>query len=337
MTVTSLGPRLCGPYSRSLAAALALCAPLAIAHHSDASYDRDTVVAFEGQVVSYTWRNPHVQVFVETANDAGERVEWEIETGSTPIMMRSGWTRELLSPGDTITVRLHPERGTGRARGILNVLETADGRLWSQVETDPEATVAATNLNGVWKGLSSSSLNRQLNQAALTPAAQAARASYDDLEHRTTAACLPNPPPMHIASPVYLSQIELLEDRAILRNEIFDVTRTVHMDGREHPENGERTNQGHSIGWWEDDTLVVDTRLLADHPSGNGRGVPSGPRKHLVERYRLSEDGTRALVDILIEDPDYLAEPFSGQIEMIYQPHLTLYRYDCDPEAMRVR
>jgi len=320
----------------AIATCLALSAPLGLAHHSDAGYDRETIVAFEGQVVRYTWRNPHVMVLVETENDAGARVEWEIETGSTPIMMRSGWTRELLSPGDTITVRLHAER-TGRPRGILNVLETGDGRLWSQVENDPEATVAATSLNGVWKGLSSSSLNRQLNAAALTPAAQAAKAAYDDLEHRTTAACLPNPPPMHIASSVYLSQIELTEDRAILRNEIFDVTRTVYLDGREHPADGERTNQGHSIGWWEDDTLVVDTTLLADHPSGNGRGVPSGPRKHLIERYRLSEDKTRAIVDVYIEDPDYLAEPFSGQIEMVYQPHLQLYRYDCDPAAMQLR
>ncbi len=317
--------------------AAALLASAALAHHSDASYDRESVVAFEGRVVRYIWRNPHVQIYVETENDAGERIEWEIETGSTPIMIRSGWTRELVAPGDTVFVRLHPERDTGRARAILNVLETVDGRQWMQVEDDVEATGSATSLAGVWKGLSASNINRQLGQALLTLAAEAARDSYDDLEFRTTAACLPNPPPRHIASTTYLSQIEILEDTVVLRNEIFDVTRTVYMDGRSHPENGERTNQGHSIGWWEGDTLVVDTVLFADHPSGNGRGVPSGPNKHLVERYSLSEDGTRAFVDVLLEDPDYLAEPFSGRVEMVYQPHLQLYRYNCDPDAMQLR
>ena len=321
-----------------LGAMVAGAPSFALAHHSDASYNRDTVVAFEGQVVRYIWRNPHVQIFVETENAAGERIEWEIETGSTPIMLRSGWTRDLVSPGDTVSVRLHPERDTGRTRAILNVIETTDGRQWMQIEDDVEATGSAASLAGIWKGTNASNINRQLGRAVLTPAAEAARTSYDDLTHRTVAACLPNPPPRHIASATYLSQIEIFEDTVILRSEIFDVMRTVYMDGRAHPENGERTNQGHSIGWWEEDTLVVDTALFADHPSGNGRGgVPSGPNKHLIERYSLSEDGTRAFVDVRLEDSDYLAEPFTGRVEMIYQPHLQLYRYDCDPDAMQLR
>jgi hypothetical protein len=318
-----------------LLASLAVMGPAApvYGHHSDATYDLDTVVAFEGQVTRFTWRNPHVLISVETETATGETVEWLVETGSTPIMSRSGWSRDLLSPGDTVTVRLHPDRRTGRAHGILNVLETADGRLWSQIETDPEATASATSLEGVWKGLSSSSLNPQLREAVLTAAAEAARANYNDVLDRPTAQCVPNPPPLHISSSVYLSGVEILEDRVILRSEILDVMRTVHTDGREHPENGERTNQGHSIGWWENDVLVVDTTLFADHNSGNGRGAPSGPRKHLIERYSLSEDGTRMIVDIFMEDPDYLAEPFEGRVELVYQPHLELFRYNCVPEG----
>ena len=307
------------------------------AHHSDASYDRDTIVAFEGRVVRYIWRNPHVQIYVETESEAGDRIEWEIETGSTPIMARSGWTRDLMAPGDVINVRLHPERDTGRARGILNVLETADERQWMQIEDDVEATGRATSLAGVWKGTNASNINRQLTQASLTPAAEAARATYDDLAYRSSAPCLPNPPPRHLASATYLSQIEILDDTIILRNEIFDVTRTVYMDGRGHPEDGERSNQGHSIGRWEGDTLVVDTTPFVEHPGSNGRGVPSGQGKHLIERFSLSDDGTRAFVDVYLEDPDYLAEPFTGRVEMVYQPHLQLYRYDCDPDAMQLR
>jgi hypothetical protein len=308
-----------------------LAAP-ALAHHSDATYELDRIVAFEGQVTRYAWRNPHVMISVETETETGETVEWLVETGSTPIMSRSGWSRDLLSPGDTVTVRLHPERRSGRAHGILNVLETADGRTWSQIETDAVATGIATSIEGVWRGLSSSSLNAQLRETVLTPAAETARANYNDVLDRPTAQCIPNPPPMHVSSNLYLSGVEILDDRVMLRNEILDVERTVYTDGREHPENGERTNQGHSIGGWEDATLVVDTALFADHNSGNGRGVPSGPRKHLTERYSLSEDGTRMIVDILMEDPDYLAEPFEGRLELVYQPHLQLFRYNCEPE-----
>lgn len=305
------------------------------AHHSDAGYDRDSVVAFEGIINRYVFRNPHVTIFVETQGGSGETVEWEIETGSTPIMSRSGWTPVLLSSGDTVTVRAHPER-SGRKRAILNTLETVDGNLWSQIEGDIEATARATSLSGVWKGLTGTNVRRQFDLIELTPVAQAAKAQYNAMTDDPNLRCIPDPTPFHIASVNYLTGIEILGDRVILRNEFLDVRRTVYMDGRGHPEDGERTVKGHSIGWWEDDVLVVDTALFGDFSSGNGLGVPSGSQKRVVERYSLSEDGTRAIVDILVEDPEFLAEPFHGRQEMLYTPQLQLYRYNCVPESRAV-
>ena len=319
-----------GLYAIALAVVIGAPAP-AGAHHSDAGYDRGTIVAFEAQVSRYVFRNPHVTIFVETAGEGGETVEWEIETGSTPIMSRSGWSASLLSPGDTVTVRAHPER-SARRLAILNTLETADGRLWSQIETDLAATASASSLAGVWKGLSTTNVRRQFAEVELTAAARAARAGYDAMTDDPNLRCIPNPTPFHIASVNYLTGIEMLEDRVILRNEFLDVHRVVYMDGRGHPQNGERTVQGHSIGWWEGDVLVVDTALFAEFPSGNGAGVPSGARKHVVERYSLSEDGTRAIVDILVEDPEFLAEPFRGRQEMLYTPQLQLFQYNCVAE-----
>ncbi len=300
----------------------------AYGHHSDISYDRETIVAFEARVNRYIFRNPHITIIVETEDRSGETIEWEIETGSTPIMRRSGWSEDLLSPGDTITVRAHPER-TGRMRAILNTLETADGKVWSQIEADPEATVSASSLAGVWKGLASTTVGRQFSQIELTPAAELARANYDEIADDPNARCIPDPTPFRISNSNYLTGIEILDDRVILRNEFLDVNRTVYMDGRGHPENGERTIQGHSIGRWEDDVLVVDTALFADFGSGNGEGVPSGSLKHVSETYFLSDDGTRLIVDIVAEDPEFLAETFTGRTEMVYVPHLQLYTYNC--------
>lgn len=310
--------------------ALAVCGVLvAHAHHSDAVYNRDTVVEFDAEVTRFIFRNPHVTIFVETEDEAGERIEWEIETGSTPIMIRSGWSQDLMRPGDAVTVRAHPER-SGQRKAILNTLETADGRLWTQIEGDTEVTVAATSLEGVWKGVRGASLWERTLPLVLTPAGEAALAAYDGVTDNPSNRCIALPPPFLNDLANYLGSIEIFEDRVILRSEFFDVTRTVHMDGRDHPVNGERTNQGHSIGWWEGDTLVVDTRLLADHRAGNStRGVPSGAQKHVVERFSLSEDGTRAIVDVFVEDPEFLAEPFETQLEIVYSPHLRLYSYDC--------
>ena len=301
----------------------------AAAHHSDAVYDRDQIVAFEAKVLRYRFNNPHVMITVEAEDERGQITEWEIETGSTPIMRRSGWTPDLIAPGDTVNIRAHPMRN-GRKEAILNTMQTADGKSWMQVEGPPDVTVAATSLAGVWRGDPSTSLNRQAGSVALTPAGEAARNSYDRVTDSPNAQCIAMPPPFLNSSLNYLTGIEIHDDRVMLRNEFFDMERTVWMDGRQHPENGERTNQGHSIGWWEDDVLVVDTVLLADHRAGNGFfGVPSGAQKHVVERFSLSEDGTHAIVDVVVEDPEYLAEPFIGQTRMVYSPHLQLFTYDC--------
>lgn len=214
-------------------------------------------------------------------------------------------------------------------RAILNTLETADGQLWSQIEKDAEATESASSLGGVWKGVASTSLNRQFREIDLTQAAMDAKASYDPIADDPNNQCITNPPPFLNSSGNYLTGIEILEDRVILRNEFLDMVRTVYMDGRQHPENAERTLQGHSIGHWEEDVLVVDTVLLADFPSGNGNGVPSGAQKHVVERFSLSEDGTRAIVDVMVEDPEFLLEPVVASTEMMYVPHLQLYQYGC--------
>jgi len=307
-------------------------------HHSDAGYDQSRIIGLQGTVTRYAWRNPHVTVYVETENEAGELVEWGVETGSTPIMIRSGWSPELFSPGDVITVRGHPDR-RHPAHAMMISIEKADGSVWIQDERDTPATANATSLAGVWKGIGATlePFNTALNSISLTEAGAAAKAVFNYQLESPIRDCIPPPTPGGvIGSTVYLNQFELLaDDRVIIRSEFFDSERIVYMDGRKHPQDGPRTNQGHSIGRWEDDVLVVDTTLFADHPSANGNSVPSGAKKHLIERFSLSEDGTRMIVDVLLEDPDYLAEPFSGRKELLYSPHLQLYRYDCSPALSR--
>ena len=105
------------------------------------------------------------------------------------------------------------------------------------------------------------------------------------------------------------------------------------MDGRGHLEGGERILTGHSIGWWDGDVLVVDTRNFADHRSPYQTGVPSGAQKHVVERYRLTQDGTRIVVDFTLEDPEYIATPMTHSRELIYSPDIEMSRFDCDAES----
>ena len=88
-------------------------------HHSDARFDMEAVVAFQGVVTSVSWRNPHVYLNVETTESNGERINWEIQTGPTPVMARSGWSAKTFTPGEIVTVRGHPERDPERKYAIL--------------------------------------------------------------------------------------------------------------------------------------------------------------------------------------------------------------------------
>jgi hypothetical protein len=55
----------------------------------------------------------------------------------------------------------------------------------------------------------------------------------------------------------------------------------------------------------------------------------------VVERYRLSDDRARLLVDLVVEDPEYLAEPFAVSTEWDYAPQQRLLRFGCEPEQAR--
>jgi Family of unknown function (DUF6152) len=308
------------------------------AHHSRAEFDSDSVTVLRGTVTRFVWSNPHVFVYVQTKDDEGMPIEWEAITDAIPILARSGWKADSFAPGDVVTLRANPNRNPEKHHVLLVSIEK-NGSILVPRETERAPSSAhATSLAGVWElpdgGEDTGDFSKRWRQVALTEKARAAKAAFTP-EDRPAAQCIAPPTPMIMAMP-YLNEVELGDDTVILRNEFFNVKRIVYMDGRPHPENGERTIQGHSIGWWEGDTLVVDTALFADHRApirGPNEGVPSGAERHVVEKYRLSDDGTRMLIDFMVEDPEYLAEPFTGTLQWVYRPQLEMMGFDCERSA----
>jgi hypothetical protein len=82
------------------------------------------------------------------------------------------------------------------------------------------------------------------------------------------------------------------------------------------------SRHGHSIGWWEGDTLVIDTIAYEPNPSGLGASVPSSPGKHTVERLTLTEERTRLRYQITVEDPVYLTEPATLSQQWDHRPDI---------------
>lgn len=130
----------------------------------------------------------------------------------------------------------------------------------------------------------------------------------------------------------YLHAIEQSGTNVLLRDEFWEVVRTVYMDGRAHPPADQRFQQGHSTGRWEGDTLVVETTNFTDNVWGTARGIPSGAQKHVVERYRLADGGATVTIDYTLTDPEYLTAPIAGAETWRYAPNLELLPNKCDLE-----
>lgn len=95
-----------------LAAGVLVGAGPGFAHHSfSAHYDIDAKVTLEGVVTDYQFINPHVLVFLDVTNAAGEVEEWIAETNSPSLFRRRGGLRsDSLKAGDAITLEGHPSR-----------------------------------------------------------------------------------------------------------------------------------------------------------------------------------------------------------------------------------
>ena len=96
-----------------LSALVGLClalAPAAWAHHSQSEYDLRSKVEVEGTVTKVDWRSPHAWIYVDVTDDKGRRVNWSFELPSPVTLMRRGWTRDSLKPGDRVKVTGAPAR-----------------------------------------------------------------------------------------------------------------------------------------------------------------------------------------------------------------------------------
>jgi hypothetical protein len=83
----------------------------ALAHHSAAAaYDESKRVEAQGTVTKVLVRNPHSWIFLESADDKGQKVEWQIEMGGVPSM---SWAKDALPIGITVKVAGHPSRAPG--------------------------------------------------------------------------------------------------------------------------------------------------------------------------------------------------------------------------------
>lgn len=333
---------------------------MVLAHHSDAGLDDNKEINLEGTVTAFKWRQPHVYISMDVVED-GEPVSWNIQLIALNILTRQGWSGESLVPGDEILVSVNPAIN-GKPYGKLTSIQRGDG---SPVAVAPDSTestytnVRTNSLDGIWTAHRPANLSTPpppprpapksdeppctsgfdcffKTNLVLTDAAKEAMAAYDPLsDENPEATCVGRPTPAALVSARgYLLKFDLsdAEEKILIRSEWFNELRTIWMDGRAHPDPSVTLATGHSIGRWEDDTLIVDTQNFDAHRSPYQIGVPSGSQKHVVEKYRLNDDGRSMQVEWTLEDPEYIAESFTHRNTLYFAPHLEMHSSDCDPE-----
>ena len=79
---------------------------------------------------------------------------------------------------------------------------------------------------------------------------------------------------------------------------------------------------GESVGHYEGDTLVVDTIGLNDKTFIDNYRTPHTAKLHVVERYKLIDDGKTLQVTFRVEDPDTFYQPWSaiGKLRRVQMP-----------------
>jgi len=96
-------------------------------HHSHAMFDHDKEVTITGTVSQWIFRNPHVFLYMDAKNDAGETVTYTVEFSNLTNMLKMGFSATMFKAGDTLTVTMHPLTD-GRPGGNYIVATTSDGK-----------------------------------------------------------------------------------------------------------------------------------------------------------------------------------------------------------------
>jgi hypothetical protein len=309
-------------------------------HHSPALFDQSRVVTLNATVTKFEWMNPHVFIHIEVIGEGGATESWQVEAdGASPLIPR-GWSSSSLKPGDRITLEANPASNPARRMLLGRSITKEDGTVLaprSVLTASAPSAVAAEGLAGVWlprgEGFAEFARQTNSNEWSLTSSAERQRDAYDGVS-TPQVDCVPVSAPTIMLQPVH-TEIVVSGERILIRRDWMDVERVVYLDGRRHPENGERTVQGHTIGHWEGETLVMDTALFSEHVLGTNARVPSGQQKHIVERLSLSEDRKALTYEYRLEDPEYLLEAVTGKAVWDYRPDLRPSDVACSLDAAR--
>lgn len=126
--------------------------------------------------------------------------------------------------------------------------------------------------------------------------------------------------------------IEFVEydDHIVIKGEDLTIERTVYMDGRSHPDGIEVSPGGHSIGWYEGQTLVVETVGVAAGMVDDQLALHNSDGARSIERYSVRENGRTLDASFMLFDSVMLQAPLTIDRPRVLTPNVQLEPAPCE-------
>ncbi|MFL2553355.1 MAG: DUF6152 family protein [Candidatus Rariloculaceae bacterium] len=333
-----------------------------IAHHgpiAEPLYNTSELIELHGEVTGVFWRNPHARFRIRVTSGPETGEIWQIETNTPASLRRNGFPPELLPIGSTVTVAGAVSRRKPREMGLFNLLlpnglEFADiprpnPLRYSNQRLDRNLNLEQTQARNsepddAPSGIDVEAARREANgifrvwqrdrgafggldENALTAAALAAKMEYDVMTDLRKLDCIPPGMPTSMMNPSVFQFVDE-GDRIVLRVQLYDVVRTIHMNSDVDPETQPLSPLGYSVGKWDNDSLVVTTTRI-DEPFSNSDGVPQSAEVMHIERFTPAADGSTMDYDLATIDPIYLVGPQSRPGSFTWRPERQIAEHGC--------
>jgi len=78
-----------------------------LAHHGGAAYDSTKTTTLKATITDFSFQNPHVLIYFDAKDDSGNVDHWTCEAANPAVLIREGWKRDTIKPGDQVTILGH--------------------------------------------------------------------------------------------------------------------------------------------------------------------------------------------------------------------------------------
>ena len=109
------------------------------AHHSPVTiYRTDQRISIEGVVTEFRLGNPHTRIYLNVTNESGAEEPWLAEGGTRTVMLRRGWTEDMIKVGTCVRINGNPARNGSNLIHSLEII-LPDGTSLDGEDVDPRA------------------------------------------------------------------------------------------------------------------------------------------------------------------------------------------------------